>query len=34
MSKPSNVQGGTLLQFKENEAWKSKIVEEFQTLRI
>jgi len=32
MTKPNEVWGGTLLQYKENEDWKSKIIENFYTL--
>ncbi|MDN3594311.1 hypothetical protein [Zunongwangia endophytica] len=32
MTKPNEVWGGTLLQYKENENWKMKILEEFYTL--
>ena len=32
MTKPNEVWSGTLLQYKENEDWKSKILEEFYSL--
>ncbi|MDO1512252.1 hypothetical protein Q2T41_06245 [Maribacter confluentis] len=32
MIRPNEVWGGTILQYKENENWKSKILEEFYTL--
>ena len=32
MTKPDELWGGTLLQFKENEKWKTKVLEEFYTL--
>ena len=32
MTKPDKVWGGTLLQYKTNNAWKTKIIEEFYTL--
>jgi hypothetical protein len=32
ITKPDEVWGGTLLQFKKNENWKTKILEEFYTL--
>ena len=32
MTAPDKVWGGTLLQYKENDTWKTKIIEEFYTL--
>lgn len=32
MTHPDEIWGGTLLQFKENDNWKAKILEEFYTL--
>ncbi|MFC4094649.1 hypothetical protein [Euzebyella saccharophila] len=29
MSNPNDIWGGTLLQFKENDIWRAKVVEEF-----
>ncbi|MBC6999955.1 hypothetical protein [Cytophaga sp. FL35] len=32
MSKPNDIWGGTLLQFKENDLWRAKVLEEFYRL--